>query len=75
MDWKDLQTMNLLLNGHIIDSNLNDILLKLREESDNRYLKHIRPTGDNIAITCPFHKDGQENRPSCFVYANYATCK
>ena len=61
--------MNLLLNNHIIDSNLNDILLKLREESDNRYLKHIRPTGDNIAITCPFHKDGQENRPSCFVYA------
>lgn len=61
--------MKLIIDKHIIDTNLYDILLKLRADSNNRYLKHMRQTSDNIAISCPFHKNGQENHPSCFVYA------
>lgn len=60
--------MNLIINNHIIDTDLNDILLKLRSESNDKYLYTIRVSGDNIAITCPFHKDGRESHPSCFVY-------
>lgn len=62
------QIMNLIINKHIIDSNLEIILLKLREESNGKYLNTIRKTGNNYAITCPFHKEGQERHPSCFVY-------
>ena len=60
--------MNLILNNHIIDHNLQDILIRLRSESNNKYLHIIRKSGDNIAISCPFHKDGQESHASCFVY-------
>ena len=31
------------------------------------YLKDIIKVKDNIKITCPFHSQGQENTPSCFV--------
>lgn len=61
--------MKLIIDKHIIDTNLYDILLKLRADSNNRYLKNIRKSNDDYAISCPFHKDGQENHPSCFVYA------
>jgi len=60
--------MNLIINNHIIDSNLKTILEAVRDSSNNLYLHDIRQTGDNIAITCPFHKDGNEKHPSCFVY-------
>ena len=63
------QIMNLILNNHVIDTNLYDILLRLKSDSNNRYLNNIRKSNDDYAISCPFHKDGQENHPSCFVYA------
>ena len=60
--------MNLVINKHIIDTDLYDILIKLRQETNGRYLHIIKNSGDNIAISCPFHKDGQEKHASCFVY-------
>lgn len=60
--------MNLVINKHVINAHLNDILLKLRSESNNKYLHIIRTSGDNIAISCPFHKNGEEKHASCFVY-------
>ena len=44
------------------------VLSKLRKECEGEYLKDLIDKGDNIVITCPFHKDGKENKPSCFVY-------
>ena len=61
--------MNLVIDNHIIDADLEIILNELRKLTDDRYLSVIRKSGENYAITCPFHKDGQEHRPSCFVYA------
>lgn len=63
--------MNLVINNHIIDAELYDILLKLNMDTNGKYLKQIRVSGDNIAVSCPFHKDGQENHPSCFVYSRH----
>lgn len=31
------------------------------------YFKRIKPTADNLMISCPFHKGGQENKPSCGI--------
>ena len=61
--------MNLVINNNIIDSNLEDILKEIRRHTDGRFLKDIIRRGDNIAITCPWHKDGLEKHPSCYVYA------
>ena len=60
--------MNLVLNKRIIDADLYDILLKLREDSGGQYLGIIKKSNDNYAISCPFHKNGNEQHPSCFVY-------
>ena len=32
------------------------------------YLHHIRESTRSIMVTCPFHKDHRENRPSCGVF-------
>ena len=40
------------------------ILHKLEEM---QYIRLSRITGDYYTIYCPFHKDGQENKPSCGV--------
>ena len=30
-------------------------------------LKHVRVSGTEVMVTCPSHKDGQENHPSCTI--------
>lgn len=60
--------MELIINGNIIDSDVQVILERIREETDSRFLKDIIRRGDNVGVTCPSHKGGQENHPSCYVY-------
>ena len=60
--------MQYILYNHVIDTDVEDILNDVREATDNFYLKDIRRKGRDVSITCPFHKFGQENRPSCYVY-------
>ena len=60
--------MELVLYNRIIDTDAEDILNKLRVECNGKYLREIRKRGDNISVSCPFHKDGQEAHPSCSVY-------
>lgn len=61
--------MHLRINNKIIDPNLEIILKTVRRESNSGKLKAILPKGDNVLITCPYHKDGQESHPSCQVYS------
>ena len=58
----------LIIDNQIIDTPLLTILKKVRETCHNEYLKDMKVRGDNIRITCPFHKQGKENDPSCDVY-------
>lgn len=60
--------MDLILYNRIIDADCEDILTKLKIESDGKYLRNIKRKSDYIFITCPFHKNGQEIKPSCTVY-------
>lgn len=60
--------MELVINNHIIDSDITLILDTIKVQSNNKYLKNIINRNDNISITCPFHNNGNENRPSCCVY-------
>lgn len=60
--------MELILYNRKIDADIEDILIKLKIESEGKYLREIKRKSDFISITCPFHKEGQEHRPSCSVY-------
>lgn len=58
----------LAINHKLIDADLGTILKKVQSELTNGKLKDIINKGDNYLVTCPFHKNGQENHPSCQLY-------
>ena len=58
------------INGIIFTVDLMDILTELREQLQlNGYnlLDKITDTQDNIMVSCPYHKGGQERRPSAGI--------
>ena len=62
----------LIIDNYTIKTSLYDILYALKKESHLKYLKHIVYNGEDpkyIMVTCPFHKEGQEDKPSCGVFA------
>ncbi len=61
--------MDLVINHKKIDAPIMTILRTLKSELHNGLLKDIKEEqNDNISITCPIHKNGRENNPSCSVY-------
>lgn len=60
--------MDLVINGKIINGDLELILEKLKVDSKKfNLLREIRDAGDNLLVTCPYHKNGQERKPSCTI--------
>lgn len=59
---------NLIIEGHLIDTPIIDILNQLKRELPNGKLSQIQVRGDDIRITCPVHSEGLESHPSCDVY-------
>ena len=61
--------MDLVIKNKCIDAPISVILQTIKSEIHNGKLKDIaQENKDNIAITCPVHKDGMERNPSCQVY-------
>ena len=57
---------NILFNAEVID-----IITELQSQLIVRgipYLKDVKNTLDNVMITCPYHKNGQERRPSAGIH-------
>ena len=58
------------VNGMELDTTYHQLLIDLKGTLMSNgifLLNDIKPTGDNIMITCPVHKDGHERKPSCGV--------
>ena len=58
------------VNGMELDTTYHQLLIDLKGTLMSNgifLLNDIKPTGDNIMITCPIHKDGHERKPSCGV--------
>lgn len=52
---------------------LQDILIQLKSELSVRgidLLKDIRPSGNNIQVTCPYHNGGHEHKPSGGIHCD-----
>lgn len=58
----------LIINGYVIDTDMMTILNTLKKELLNGKLEKIENKGDYIRVTCPHHKGGEEEHPSCSVY-------
>lgn len=60
----------LILDNHVIKKDIRSILslLQIQIVHINGKLRDIKFTGDQVAITCPFHNNGMESHPSCFIY-------
>ena len=60
----------LKIKNYIINESVYNILLKVKDELINNKLNIVENKGDYVRVTCPFHKDGKENKPSCSVSDN-----
>jgi DNA primase len=52
------------------NASLDEVLQRLQVELNKRginLLSKVRPIKDHIMITCPYHKNGQESRPSAQI--------
>ena len=57
----------MLIDGVLIQQDLEDILQELQKQLHQQnipLLSKIKPTGANVMVTCPYHKGGQERKPS-----------
>lgn len=61
--------MDLIIKNREISASAFEILVKLKKDLNNHLLSSIIDRGDNILVSCPFHKGGRESHPSCGVYA------
>ena len=59
---------DLIINNHIIDTPIETILRQIKQELTNGKLEKIEKRGDNFCVTCPTHKAGHEQKPSCYIY-------
>ena len=57
----------LIINNHLIDEPIENILYEVKKEIHNKKLKDIKVNGKDIKVTCPFHKGGQENDADCHI--------
>lgn len=52
-----------LINKELIEALRTYLQIKTKK----LYFKDIKPGVNNITVTCPFHKEGQEKRPSANI--------
>lgn len=60
----------MVLNNTPINADLSDILQELKNQlvaNNIPLLRDMKDTPDNIMVTCPYHKNGQERRPSAGI--------
>ena len=59
---------NLIIDNHVIKKDIKEILSSLSTYIDNGKLKTIIYQQLNVKVTCPHHKNGMEETPSCNIY-------
>ena len=60
--------MDLIINHVKIKQDIKSILSSLKKETNNKYFNIVEDKGFDVVCQCPFHKDGAEAKPACFIY-------
>lgn len=61
--------MQLRVNSHVIDTPIITIINEAKKLTDSDIFKDIEGDTDSedVIVTCPFHKNGKEQHPSCHI--------
>lgn len=65
------------INDILFNADLSDILYELKSQLTINHinlLSDMKDSPDNIMVTCPYHKGGQERKPSMGVKKSDGTC-
>ena len=65
------------INGSYITADIEEIIIELRRQLELNGVKRfykIIDTPNNTMVCCPFHKEGQERKPSMGIYKKDGTC-
>lgn len=60
----------MIINNVIFNADIIDILEELRHQlalNQIPLLQKMKPSGDNVMVSCPYHGNGQERRPSAGI--------
>lgn len=60
----------MIINRTEFNVDLETILIELRDQlraNNIQYIEKIKPSGQDIMVSCPYHADGQERRPSAGI--------
>lgn len=55
------------IEGLTLIADIYDIVQEIKNTLNNHLLADIKISGNDVMCTCPFHKDGQESKPSCGI--------
>ena len=55
------------IGNKLITTSIQTILEKVRSDTGFKYLHDIKTSNKDLRITCPFHGDGKEKNPDCFI--------
>lgn len=67
----------MIINETMFNVDLLDIIRELQQElrlNKINLLQVVTDTPDNVMVACPYHKDGQERRPSMGIKKSDGTC-
>ena len=59
------------INDMLLDTTMLEIIQELKRQLNAcgvMYFNAIRDSGENIMVSCPYHKDGMESKPSCGIH-------
>jgi len=66
--------MQLIIDDkYIIEEPIENIITEIKKEADWNVFKTIVKKDTYIQATCPFHKDGDENKPSFSIFTDYGS--
>lgn len=63
--------MRFEIKNKVIETDILEILQKIKKDSRTSLLRDIIPNPVEIKVTCPFHSDGKEKHPSCYIHRSY----
>lgn len=59
---------DLIIDNHVIKKDIKSILSLIKAELSTNKIGTIKFSPDGVMVTCPHHKGGHENKPSCSIY-------